>query len=124
MTGVGPKPVYELYRYNHLDGSAKEWAYADLGGGRADIRWGKAGTLSGGQEKPLLEAEQRATKKCRDGYEYVGQRHIDSLGRPYGVRPMVPSPQPAPPVPVPVRPKRTPIDITALLGGDDEGFYF
>ena len=27
--------AFELYRYTHGDGSAKEWAYSDLGHGQA-----------------------------------------------------------------------------------------
>jgi hypothetical protein len=39
--------TYELFRFTHPDGSAKEWGYAAMGSdsGLYEVRWGKAGRL-------------------------------------------------------------------------------
>lgn len=36
---------YELYRFTHPDGTAKEWAHSDLGNEQAEIRWGPENQL-------------------------------------------------------------------------------
>ncbi|MBS1202543.1 MAG: hypothetical protein H6R22_1052 [Chromatiaceae bacterium] len=108
---------FYLYRFEHADGTAKEWAYADLGTGWAEIRWGKAGRLCQSQMRPIAVAIDRAAGKCRKGYRYIGDREMDARGAagvPGWNRACGPDPSP----------KTSPIDIAALLGGDDEGFYF
>jgi hypothetical protein len=118
-------PLYRLFRYDHGDGTAKEWAYADLGNGTAQIRWGPAGRLCQSQSKPLPIALERAREKALKGYVAVGRADIDATGAVAllsreGPDPRVPSTGPAAPKPDP-KPAR---DIAALLGADDDGFYF
>ncbi|MFE8032228.1 hypothetical protein [Thiohalocapsa marina] len=118
-------PLYRLYRYDHGDGTAKEWAYADLGNGTAQIRWGPAGRLRQTQSKPLPIALERAREKTLKGYVAVGRADIDATGAVAllsreGPDPRVPPTGPAAPKLAP-KPAR---DIAALLGGDDDGFYF
>ncbi len=118
--------AYRLYRFDNDDGSAKEWAYADLGTGSAEIRWGKAGALRSSQIKGIQVAQARSDDKERKGYRYVGMVALDGHGARVAV-PTVP-PMAAPTQssvrPPPAKPTRKPIDIAALLGGDDDGFYF
>ncbi len=58
---------FELYRYTHPDGNAKEWAYSDPGTGQAEIRWGPANQLRQRRIKPRREAWDRALQKVRKG---------------------------------------------------------
>jgi hypothetical protein len=115
---------YELYRYRNPDGTAKEWAYADLGNGVAEIRWGPQGHLRQQQEKPIRVALERAREKEAKGYVRQGRCVIDSTGRAHPApdqwspRTVGPPPRSQPP------PKTAPVDLAALLGGQDDGFYF
>jgi hypothetical protein len=102
---------FELYRYTHPDGTAKEWAYADLGTGQAEIRWGPANQLRNSQIKPLREAWDRALQKVRKGYVKVGLVMLDDQGSRVTPRPRRFPPKPAP-------------DLATLLGSEDDGFYF
>ncbi len=115
-------PLYRLFRYDHGDGTAKEWAYADLGNGTARIRWGPAGRLRQSQSKPLRIALERAREKRLKGYVAIGQADIDATGVVALLSREGPDPRLPPAVPTP-DPKPT-RDIAALLGGDDDGFYF
>lgn len=117
--------MYHLYRFDNDDGSAKEWAYADLGTGSAEIRWGKAGALVGSQIKGFQVAQARSDDKERKGYRYMGMVALDD----HGARVAVPTVAPTTPAqrsirPPPGKPTTKPIDITALLGGDVDDFYF
>jgi hypothetical protein len=115
--------LYRLFRYDHGDGTAKEWAYADLGNGTARIRWGPAGRLRHTQSKPLRIALERAREKTLKGYVAIGQADIDATGAVALLSregPDHPPALPAAPKPDP-KPAR---DIAALLGGEDDGFYF
>jgi hypothetical protein len=103
--------AFELYRFTHTDGTAKEWGYSDLGNGQAEIRWGPENRLRGHQLKPLREAKERARKKQREGYQEAGTVYLDDSGTRVTLPPSRPTP-------------KTPVDIAALLGGDDGGFYF
>ena len=102
---------YELYRFTHPDGTAKEWAYSDLGNEQAEIRWGPENQLRQRQTKPLREAWERALHKVRKGYVKVGFVMLDDGGSR-------------------VTPRRTPsvrkpaVDLATLLGPEDDGFYF
>lgn len=113
--------TYELFRFTHPDGSAKEWGYAEMGtgAGRYEVRWGKAGHLvqhQDGLSRAIIQ--QREAEKLRKGYQSVGPRRINSTGAVNSL------PHPEPPAP-PRQPASQPaIDITALLGGDEDGFYF
>ena len=101
---------FELYRYTHPDGTAKEWAYSHLGNGLAEIRWGPSNQLRQSQIKPLREAQERAQHKLGKGYRPIGTIWLDDLGRPahpHVVRPL----------------RKNPVDLTALLGSGDS-FYF
>jgi len=88
---------FYLYRFEHADGTAKEWAYADLGTGWAEIRWGKAGRLCQSQMRPIAVAIDRAAGKCRKGYRYIGDREMDARGAagvPVGTARAAPIPTP------------------------------
>jgi hypothetical protein len=119
--------TFELFRFTHPDGSAKEWAYAETGGGLYEVRWGRAGHLVNAQARVALRTvRQREQQKLRKGYRHVGRALIFSDG---DVKPL-PSGQdrtspPACETGADTAPHpKTPIDIAALLGGDDAGFYF
>ncbi len=71
---------YHLYRFTHADGSAKDWAYAALGQGQAEMRWGPAHRLIHGQIKPLSIARQRAVQKLRKGYLALGLVWLNDHG--------------------------------------------
>lgn len=114
-------PLYRLYRYEHGDGTAKEWAYADLGNGTARIRWGPAGRLRQTQSKPLSIALERAHEKRLKGYVAVGRADIDTTGAVVLLSREPPDHRMPPAVTPAPKPAR---DIAALLGADDDGFYF
>jgi hypothetical protein len=101
---------YELYHFTHADGTAKEWAWCDLGTGQAEIRWGPEGQLRQSQVKPIQQARDRATEKLRKGYQYVGVIYLDDSGTRVSGPPSRPT-------------RKTPVDLTHLLGEGD-GFYF
>jgi hypothetical protein len=105
---------FELYRFTHPDGTAKEWAYSDLGNGQAEIRWGPRGQLRQSQVKPLRDVWNRALQKVRKGYVKVGVVMLDAAGTP--VKP----PRPASFRTTP----ETAVDLATLLGPADDGFYF
>jgi hypothetical protein len=116
-------PLYRLFRYEHGDGTAKEWAYADLGNGTARIRWGPAGRLRQTQSKPLSIALERAHEKRLKGYVAVGRADIDTTGAVVLLSRDGPDHPPA--LPAAPKPDPTPArDLAALLGADDDGFYF
>ena len=93
--------AFELYRFTHDDGSAKEWGYRDLGNGVAEIRWGPANQLRQFQEKPLPLARARSLEKSSKGYRYVGTVSLKADGS-HSTHP---------------QPTKTSVDIAALLGG-------
>ena len=108
---------YELYRYTHADGTAKEWAWCDLGNGQAEIRWGPEGQLRQSQQKPVRVAQERAEEKLRKGYQYLGTVLLDAQGsRVPDNAPMGRAGR--------VRSTVSAGDLAALLGGRDGGFYF
>ena len=120
--------TYELFRFTHPDGSAKEWGYAEMGSGCGvyEVRWGKAGRLVQNQlGLTLATIQQRRAEKMKKGYQPVGRRLINPAGE---VRPLPRSQPPTPehppaPQPPPRKRKKATIDIAAFLGGDD-GSYF
>ena len=99
--------AFELYRFVHADGTAKDWGYSDLGNGQAEIRWGPEDQLRGHQVKPLREAQVRAADKLRKGYRHVGTGWLDEAGSRVSV----------------LTPTKTPVNLSQLLGEGD-GFYF
>jgi hypothetical protein len=101
--------TFELYRFTHADGTAKDWAYAEVGEGRAEIRWGPQNQLRQSQIKPLHEAWERASQKVRKGYVKVGLVDLDATGQVVHSRRHT---------------VKTPVDLKGLLGPADDGFYF
>jgi hypothetical protein len=80
---------FELYRYTHVDGSAKEWAWCEHPGVGMEVRWGRAGRLGQKATYPLgkrREVMERALAKQRKGYRFVGWCGIDDSGRPVDLR--------------------------------------
>ncbi|MCF8004262.1 MAG: hypothetical protein K9L32_08655 [Chromatiaceae bacterium] len=108
---------FELYRFEHPDGSAKDWAYCDQGDGTALIRWGPGNQLRSQQEKPLAVALQRAREKRQKGYRHLGQISLDDKGRQVPPSAAIKAPQPE------TDPAPTAVSRTALLGPGN-GFYF
>jgi hypothetical protein len=117
---------FRLYRHDNEDGTAKEWAVAYTGAGKAVTCWGKAGHLSNVLVVSSAIAMKREHDKERKGYRYVGQIHWVGDGGQYVRLPSKGKTAAAriPPRLPPAVPKADPIDIKALLGGDDDGFYF
>ena len=80
---------FELYRYTHADGSAKDWACCEHPGVGMAVRWGRAGklvqkvTYPPGKRRAVME---RALAKQRKGYCFVGWFWIDASGRPMDLR--------------------------------------
>ena len=113
--------TFEMYRYTHPDGSAKEWAYHDLGNGQAIVRWGPAYHLGRQQQYPAAKARQRAREKLRTGYVHLGQVSLNQHGfRPLSTAASVPNATATRPV---IKPVTEPVDLSTLLG-TDQGFYF
>ena len=102
--------AFELYRFVHADGTAKDWGYSDLGNGQAEIRWGPEDQLRQSQVKPLREAQGRAADKLRKGYRHIGTNWLNDNGSRVSVRQSRPTPN-------------DPVDLSQLLGEGD-GFYF
>ena len=68
--------AFRLYRYTHLDGSAKEWAVRDNGDGTFTVRWGKADHLVQSKTRAQKfpgEVDDLIRRKLAKGYEYVGE---------------------------------------------------
>ena len=80
---------FELYRYTHADGSAKEWAWCEHPGVGMEVRWGRAGrlvqkaTYPSGKRRAVME---RALTKQRKGYRFLGWCRIEDSGRPVDLR--------------------------------------
>nr|WP_300988563.1 hypothetical protein [Thiocapsa sp.] len=100
-----------MYRFTHPDGTAKEWAYSDLGNEQAEIRWGPENQLRQRQIKPLREAWERALHKVRKGYVKVGSVMLDNGGSRVTPRRTTSVRKPA-------------VDLATLLGPEEDGFYF
>jgi len=115
--------AFELYRYTNPDGTAKEWAYSDLGHGQAEVRWGSTNALTRSQFKPLPVAVERAREKVRKGYQHLGTVTLNMYGfRPLTERDPVATPRPGPASAS--RPSNPAVDLRVLLGTEDDGFYF
>ena len=75
---------FELYRFNHHDGSSKDWAIRDNRNGTFTTRWGKTGPrLPGEKTKPmrhLREVVELINSKLQKGYAHVGTVFMDSDG--------------------------------------------
>ncbi len=115
--------TYEVLRFTHPDGSAKEWAYAEMGTGAGlyEVRWGKEGHLVQSQVGLSRAAVlKREAEKLSKGYQCVRRRLLNSDGE---VR-ALPHAQCQPRPVLQPKPKQSAVDIAALLGGDEDGFYF
>ena len=80
---------FELYRYTHPDGSAKDWAWCEQPGVGMEVRWGRAGRLAQKAVSPPSSRRtviERTLAKQRKGYRFVGWCRIDAAGRPFDVR--------------------------------------
>ena len=79
---------FELYRFNHHDGSSKDWAIRDNRNGTFTTRWGKTGPrLPGEKTKPIRhsrEVVELTNSKLQKGYAYVGSVFMDSAGNLHG----------------------------------------
>lgn len=121
---------FELYRYSHSDGTAKEWAWREEPGVGMEVRWGRAGRLVQQATYPLdqrRQVMQRALAKQRKGYRFVGWCRIDPSGRPVDLRePDGPQREPAPRS-GPPRPASTPpvpgIDLSQVETGREDYWF-
>jgi hypothetical protein len=116
---------WSLYRFDHANGTAKEYAVS-YDGSEVHARWGKAGHLVYKKTYDSEKGRRKVIEKERERYQYVGEVTLLNGTRPVPYRigePVRPDRTASPP-PQSAPRKRDPIDIAALLGGDDEGFYF
>lgn len=117
---------FELYRYTHSDGSAKDWAYSGATvdpSGRYLVRWGKQNHLVGNQPCTYDVVLKREREKLDKGYRHIGRATLDARGNPVSSGPGTQTPVPT--IPPSTRPQRQgkPLDIAKLLG-DGADFYF
>jgi hypothetical protein len=80
---------FELYRYTHSDGTAKDWAWCEHAGKGMEVRWGRAGRLVQEATYPPAKRRmvmERALAKQRKGYCFAGWCRIDAAGRPVDLR--------------------------------------
>ena len=102
MTGV-----FELYRFHHPAGRAKDWAWRRDPEGTLTVRWGPAGHLAQHKTYPGNAArrlERTLHDKRRKGYRWMGEQRLDPQGRlldPQGVWPNRVTPDPPAPAPAP-----------------------
>jgi hypothetical protein len=115
---------FELYRYTHSDGTAKEWAWCIQAGG-IEVRWGRAGRLVQQARYPLsrrTEIEERSRAKERKGYRYVGRFGIDADGRPVVV--IAPPSRTNPTIPRPSsQSSLPPIDLSQVDTGREDYWF-
>ena len=130
MDGDGPVSNFELYRYAHSDGTAKEWAWREESGVGMEVRWGRAGRLVQRATYPLdqrRQVMQRALAKQRKGYRFVGWCRIDPSGRPVDLREpdglqREPAPRPMTPKPASTRPVPG-IDLSQVETGREDYWF-
>ena len=80
---------FELYRFTHSDGTAKDWAWCEHPGVGMEVRWGRAGRLVQKTTYPASKRRmvmERALAKQRKGYCFLGWCRIDAAGRPVDLR--------------------------------------
>ncbi len=122
---------FELYRYSHSDGTAKEWAWREEPSVGMEVRWGRAGSLVQKATYPLNQRRQvmqRALAKQRKGYRFVGWCRIDPSGRPVDLRgPAVFPPEARAATPAPLRPTSTTpvpgIDLSQVETGREDYWF-
>ena len=122
---------FELYRYTHSDGTAKDWAWYEHPGVGMEVRWGRTGSLMQkatyppGKRRMVME---RALAKQRKGYRFLGWCRIDAAGQPVDLRrpstPPVeeamdrrtkPNPESPPSIPLP--------DLSQIETGTDDYWF-
>jgi hypothetical protein len=122
---------FELYRYTHSDGTAKDWAWCEHPGVGMEVRWGRAGRLAQKANYPVAKRRmvmERALAKQRKGYRFVGWCRIDAAGRPVDLR------RPSPPphdnardrrvAPKPASPPSIPLpDLSKIETGTDDYWF-
>ena len=122
---------FELYRFTHSDGTAKDWAWCEHPGVGLEVRWGRAGrlvqkaTYPPGKRRMVME---RALAKQRKGYCFLGWCRMDSAGRPVDLRrPATPSPNDhadRPTTPKPSSPPSLPLpDLSQVETGTDDYWF-
>ena len=85
IAGKSHVGIYELYRYRHPNGDAKEWAVAIVDG-QVHVRYGKAGNLVNGgipqarYTDAHAEKNRRVQEKTRKGYQYVDRVTVHTDG--------------------------------------------
>jgi len=122
---------FELYRYSHSDGTAKEWAWREEAGVGMEVRWGREGSLVQKATYPLNQRRQvmqRALAKQRKGYRFVGWCRIDPSGRPVDLRGRANGPhRERAATPAPPRPASTPpvpgIDLSQVDTGREDYWF-
>jgi hypothetical protein len=121
---------FELYRYTHADGTAKEWAWRGHPDAGIEVRWGRAGKLVQTAVYPPSrhqEVIERALAKQRKGYRFVGWCQIDDAGKPFDVRGRSAGPSHVPPRPKPhaaAKPASAPLpDLSAVETGSDDYWF-
>jgi hypothetical protein len=121
---------FELYRYTHPDGSAKEWAWCEHPGVGMEVRWGRAGRLvqkAGYPPTRRREVIERALAKQRKGYRFVGWCRIDDAGRPFDIRARPAGQSPAPPRSEPRAAAKTacgPVPDLAKIDTGSDDYWF
>ena len=75
---------FELYRFNHHDGSSKDWAIRDNRNGTFTTRWGKTGPRLPGERTRRMtvpdEVQSLKRAKSGKGYAFIGTVFMDSNG--------------------------------------------
>ncbi len=75
---------FELYRFNHHDGSSKDWAIRDNRNGTFTTRWGKTGPRLPGEKTRRMtvpdEVQSLMRAKLGKGYVFIGTVFMDSAG--------------------------------------------
>jgi hypothetical protein len=89
VDGDGAVSGFELYRFTHSDGTAKDWAWCEHPAVGLEVRWGRAGRLVQKATYPVAKRRmvmERALAKQRKGYCFLGWCRIDSAGLPVDLR--------------------------------------
>ena len=75
---------FELYRFNHHDGSSKDWAVRDNRNGTFTTRWGKTGARLPGEKTRRMTVPDEViglkSAKLGKGYAFIGTVFMDSAG--------------------------------------------
>lgn len=114
---------FQLYRFYHGNGRAKDWAWRRDPEGTLTVRWGPAGRLLQHKTYPAEAADRlkrTLNEKQRKGYRWVGEHRLDHQGQlldPRGVWPNPAIPDRPSPATAPVTPPvaaRPAIDLSRI----------